>query len=355
MKIKTVAYKGSKRKLLENIEHYAQEINATSFFDGFSGTGIVSAYMRQKGYLVTANDISSSSYIYGNVFLKSFDEEIVKNHLNIMNSLEPYSGWLTQNYSGTRQRIIRGTGGQMEERPLGFTVSNAMKLDAAREYIENLSDIKDKEKNALIFAVILTADKVFNNSNDQKSALKMWTKGSLKDARFLPPTYIEGLPGKQLKDNIERLSPCADIVYYDPPYTHGVLYPSCYHLNDSIAQWDKPILDYDYAIPRPKRVCFRANKKTAGAFYSKKEAQKSFATIIKAAACKRVVLSYSDAPRNTVTINDLVEVGKAFGKTRVESREHQLCTQFHSMEKISKNLKEFFVIIDKTNNTMEEK
>jgi len=239
MKIKTVAYKGSKRKLLENIEHYAQEINAKSFFDGFSGTGIVSAYMRHQGYLVTANDISCSSYIYGSVFLRSFDEEIVKNHLSIMNSLDPYSGWLTKNYSGTRKRTIRGTGGRVEERPVGFVRSNAMKIDAAREYIEELHDVGEREKNALIFAVILSADKVFNNYNDQKSALKKWTKAATKDVIFSSPTYIAGQEGIQLMDNIEQLSPRADLVYYDPPYTHGVLYPSCYHLNDSIARWDK--------------------------------------------------------------------------------------------------------------------
>ena len=347
MKIKTVAYKGSKRKLLENIEHYAREIDAKTFFDGFSGTGIVSAHMRHKGYRVTSNDLSKSSYIYGSVFLRSFDVSNVLAHLEKIRALEPQHGWITENYSGTRERVIRGTGGQREVRPLGFIKSNAMRIDAAREYIANIQDINDDDRNALIFSVILAADKVFNNSNDQKSSLKDWHKNALAAISFTMPTKITGPVGQPLCGNLKDITPTADLVYYDPPYTHGVLYPSCYHLNDSLATWSKPELDYDYAIPRPKEVCFRKSGKTAGSFYSKVEAQESFRKIIGNARCQRLVLSYSDAPRNTVDIPTLVSICEEFGKVQVETKEHRLCTQFKSMNRVSKDLKEFFVIIDK--------
>jgi adenine-specific DNA methylase len=348
MKIKTVAYKGSKRKLLENIEHYASEIGAQSFFDGFSGTGIVSAHMRHKGYRVTGNDLNYSSYIYGSVFLNSFDTTDVLQHLEVIRSLDPVHGWITENYSGTKERVIRGTGGRSEHRPLGFIKINAMKIDAAREYIESLTGISNRNKHALIFSVILASDKVFNNSNDQKSSLKKWHKNALADIAFTMPTHISGPVGKQLKGDLKDLHPSADLVYYDPPYTHGVLYPSCYHLNDSIATWSKPDLDYDYAVPRPKELCFRKNGQTAGSFYSKREAQDSFRTIIENAQCQRLVLSYSDAPRNTVDIETLVTLCGDYGKVRVETKEHRLCTQFKSMNKVSQDLKEFFIIIDKS-------
>ena len=65
MKIKTVAYKGSKRKLLQNIEMLAESVGAQTVFDGYSGTGIESAHLRSKGYQVMANDLSASSYLYG--------------------------------------------------------------------------------------------------------------------------------------------------------------------------------------------------------------------------------------------------------------------------------------------------
>lgn len=346
MKIKTVAYKGSKRKLLDNIEGYCSEISAKSFFDGFSGTGIVSAHMRSKGYEVQANDLNYSSYIYGSVFLNGFNQEEVDSHLRNMNSIIPSSGWLTDNYSGVAPRTIRGTGGSVETRPLGYTKGNAMILDAARDYLEGLEEISDAARHALVFSVVLAADKVFNNSNDQKSSLKAWTKASQKRPVFTSPTLIDGPIGTQHSGDITEVNIKSDVVYLDPPYTHGVLYASCYHLNDTIARWNKPSLDKSYAVPRPKEVCFRKNGEKAGGFYSKASATESFNTVIENSDCKRLILSYSDAPRNTLTIQELVKLCSRYGSVRLESKGHKICTQPNSMKKISEELKEFFIILD---------
>lgn len=347
MKIRTVAYKGSKRKLLENIERYAKEIDANSFFDGFSGSGIVGANMRSKGYLVEANDLNYSSFVYGNVFLRGFNQEVVEEHLHAIQQLPPVRGWLTENYSGTALRKIRGTGGSYENRPLGYTQENAMILDAAREYVSGLESVNADDKMALVFSIILAADKVFNNSNDQKSALKEWTTAALKKSEFTSPTLIKGPKGIQHSGDIINVPLKADIIYLDPPYTHGVLYASCYHLNDSIAKWDKPELDASYAIPRPKQVCFRKNGKKAGGFYNKESARIAFNNIVGNAECKRVLLSYSDAPRNTLTIDELIDICSKYGKVRVDSKDHKICMQPKSMNKISQNLKEFFIVVDK--------
>ena len=346
MKYKTVAYKGSKRKLLTDIEVIANDIGARTIFDGFSGTGIVSAHLRHKGFQVDANDISESAYIFGSVFLQGYNKETVKELVTELNNIEPERGWLTENYSGTCKRKIRGTGGEIQERPLGYTVSNAMKLDAARDFVHNL-DIKDNDKRALIFSVILAADSVFNNSNDQKSSLKEWQTKSLKDVVFEVPTFIDGFDGIQYKGNILEASLGSyDMVYLDPPYTHGVLYDSCYHLNDSIAKWDKPKLDYDYALPRPESICYRKNGQTAGMFYNKSTAKECFAKIADKFDCKRLVLSYSDAPRNTLTIEELWDIFSSRGKCYIRTKNHKICTQPKSMNKISTNLKEYFIIID---------
>ena len=346
MKYKTVAYKGSKRKLLNDIEMIAKDIGARTIFDGFSGTGIVSAHLRHKGFQVDANDISESAYIFGSVFLQSYNKDAVKDLVTQLNNIEPQIGWLTENYSGTCKRKIRGTGGEIQERPLGYTVSNAMKLDAARDFVKNL-DIKDNDKRALIFSVILAADSVFNNSNDQKSSLKEWQPKSLKDVVFEAPTFVDGFDGIQYKGNILDASIGSyDMVYLDPPYTHGVLYDSCYHLNDSIAKWDKPKLDYDYALPRPDSICYRKKGQTAGMFYNKSTAKECFAKIADKFDCKRLVLSYSDAPRNTLTIEELFDIFSKRGNCYIRTKDHKICTQPKSMNKVSTNLKEYFIIID---------
>ena len=345
MKVKTVGYKGSKRKLLHMILDYATEVGAKTAFDGFSGTGIVSANLRTNGIITSANDLNYSSYIFGRVFLEGFDEKIVKHHIEVMNRINPTSGWLTQNYSGTVNRLVRGTG-EKADRPLGLVVSNAMKIDAARDYVASLVDIEEKDKNALVFSTILGLNSVFNNPTDQKSAFKQWSKASLKEVNFSSPTLIRGPVGKQHRGDIFEIeTEEVDFVYYDPPYTHGVLYGSCYHLNDSLALWDKPEVDKDYAVPRPERAVFRGKK--AGSFYSKTSAPDDFRRLLGLRNAKRTVLSYSDAPRNCISIGDLTSISKEFGDVTVENVHHKICTQYNSQNKISNSLKEYFIIIDK--------
>jgi len=345
MKIKTVGYKGSKRKLLYMILDYAKEIGSETAFDGFSGTGIVSAHLRSSGIVTSANDLNYSSYIYGRVFLEGFNDEVVKHHVQIMSKLEPLSGWLTENYSGTVNRLVRGTG-ERADRPLGLIASNAMKLDAAREYIDNLTNVEEKDKNALIFSTILGLNSVFNNPTDQKSAFKKWSKASLKEVSFGSPTLIDGPRGTQYRGDIfEVKTEKVDFVYYDPPYTHGVLYGSCYHINDSVALWDKPVVNKEYAIPRPERAVFRGKK--PGSFYSKMSAPDDFKHLLSLRDANRTVLSYSDAPRNCISIEDLAEISKEFGEVRIENVHHKICTQYSSQNKVSNSLKEYFIIIDK--------
>jgi len=345
-KIKTVAYKGSKRKLLGDIQCLAEEIGAKTIFDGFSGTGIVSAFLRRNGMKVYANDLNFSSYLYGKVFLEGYDEKKVQSHIKTMNSLGPIAGWLTENYSGTKKRKVRTLSG-LHERPLAYLRENAMKIDAAREYIDASEDIGDKTRNALIFSVILGADSVFNNSNDQKSSLKEWSKKANKEVEFVAPTLIGGTQGEQFIGDIFSVDipQDVDMVYYDPPYTTGVLYGSCYHLNDTIAMWDKPKLKFEYALPRPARASFRS--KNAGSFYSKKTVKDDFRKILSnAAKARRIVLSYSDAPRNAIEIEELKNVCREFGTVEVRQREHKICTQIKSQVRRSEKLQEFFIVID---------
>ena len=197
-----------------------------------------------------------------------------------------------------------------------------------------------------MFSVVLGANEVFNNTSDQKSAFKDWLARAKKDVVFTAPALISGPQGVSLNQDIYGVtSPTADMVYLDPPYTHGVLYASCYHLNDSLALWDKPALNACYAIPRPKRASFRG--KPPGKFYSKKTVEDDFKKLISHFSnCGRLVLSYSDAPRNTIKIKDLIKICEAAGSTSIYTVNHKICTQFKKQNKWSDKLKEFFIVID---------
>lgn len=344
-KFKTVGYKGSKRKLLQDIYDLLMEVEPETVLDGFSGSGIVSAFLKHKGFMVYSNDKLESCNLFARVFLNGFDKKAVDKHVQHLNTLKGVSDWITQNYSGEKSRLIKGIN-KYEMRPLGFTKENAMVLDEAREYAETISDPCDKD--AVIFSIILAMNSVFNNSSDQKSCLKKWTKNSLSAVEFETPTLVNGKKGVVYTGNVVSLSKKDyDVVYLDPPYTNGVLYDSCYHLNDSIALWDKPALDHDFAIPRPNRAVFRKNKKTAGMFYSKKNAEADFRKLLGYFNAKRIILSYSDAPRNIISKEGLIDICNDIGSLKVIERKHKLCTQANSLNKVSKELKEFFFVLDK--------
>ena len=347
--MKTVSIKGSKRKLLDDILSFAKEIEASTALDGFSGSGIVSAHLRKNGLIVSANDKMISANLYSRVFLEGFDKEEVEKEIEHINSLTGKAGWITANYSGEKIRSIRGTGGLKESRPLGFIASNAMILDEARNYAETIVD--QRTKNAVVFSIIMAMNKVFNGSTDQKSCLKEWTVSAKKKVVFEMPTLITGKQGKTFSGNVLDLKETTyEFVYLDPPYTGGVLYDACYHLNDSVTSWTKPVLDQDCAIPRPKEVCFKKNKISTGEFYSKKTAEKEFKQLLSMFTAKRIVLSYSDAPRNILTIDKLCEICSEVGTLTVKDKDHKICTQAASQNKISEELKEFFFIIDLTPN-----
>lgn len=350
MNIKTFPYKGSKRKLLKTIVELVDERGARRIFDGFSGTGIVAAYLRSRGHEVWANDTSVAAYLAAKVFLHGFSEEVVRKEIVVINAIPPTALWLTQHYSGEAERVIRGTAGAIESRPLGFTVKNASKIDAAREYVET-SLVSQKEKDAVILSIILGANKVFNGTNDQKSCLSEWQKHALGDVRFELPTVITGPVGHASQEDICSMEiPEVDFVYLDPPYGSGVLYPACYHINDSIALWDRPVVDSSYAIPRPERATFVKKGIESGGFYGKKTATKSMEKLLTNIYAKnkrcRTVISYSDAPRNVINREDLEQLGSKFGVVKTITKDHKLCSQANSLNKISDTLVELFIVID---------
>ena len=343
---KTISIKGSKRKLLDLILELTDEVDdAETFYDGFCGSGIVSAHMRKNGYEVFANDKMPSAALYANVFLKGFDPVKVKVLVETANNLPPVTGWLTKHYSGDFLRQVRGKQAP-QWRPRAFVVKNAKKLDAIFDYAHSLPD--SPEKNALLFSAISAMNKVFNGTNDQKSSLAVWQAKSNKPVVLDVPTLISGPTGSvESCDIFDSVNTTADVVYLDPPYTTGVLYDACYHLNDSVTLWDKPTVDTSYSLPRPERVCFRKNNKCAGAFYMKDTVRSDFDRLLGKFNCKRIIISYSNAPRNAISFSELLLTAQKHGSVVVYDKQHKICMQPKNMKKQQKNLLEYFFVIDK--------
>lgn len=346
MKYKTIGFKGSKRKLLQTIEALTLEVeDAETFYDGFSGSGIVSAHMRHKGFEVFASDKMPSAALYAKVFLNGFDQGIIDSEIKRLNRIPAKQGWLYKNYSGNYLRNVRGESAP-QWRPRAFKGYNAGTLDAVFDSIHSMPD--SNEKNALLFSAIIAMNKIFNGTNDQKSSLKEWTVASHRPLELQSPTNIKGIVGTVEQCEIfDSVNTEVDVVYLDPPYTTGVLYDACYHLNDSVTLWDKPKVDMSFALPRPERVCFKKNQKCAGPFYMKKTVHEDFHKLLGMFDCKRIILSYSNGVRNAISFADLLLICQKYGQVTVYDQDHKICMQPKKMKKQQKNLVEYFFVIDK--------
>jgi hypothetical protein len=72
-----------------------------------------------------------------------------------------------------------------------------------------------------------------------------------------------------------------------------------------------------------------------------------FTKLLRSFKYERLILSYSDAPRNILTFDELEEICRQEGTLTIDSIDHRICSQPKSLNKISNKLTEFLFIIDK--------
>lgn len=219
-----VKYIGSKRALVGHILALAKEKQpeANSVIDVFSGTTRVAQAFRKNGYSGVASDLSQATEVYAGAFLSNGSNSHLEEIIEYLNSLEGYSGWLTENYAGKF-----------------WQEKNTKRADAIRDYIDTLN-LETWEKNTLITSLIFALDAVDNTVGVQQAYLKTFCKRSYNDLELKIPPSIEGERWDFIRGNSQEIKyPKADLAYLDPPYTaHS--YATYYNIWDSIAIWDKP-------------------------------------------------------------------------------------------------------------------
>ena len=248
LEIKTygVKYIGSKRILLPYIGDLAKQMGVSTALDVFTGTTRVAQYFRQIGIKTYTSDLSWASEAYANTFVHNPRSNIhLEEHIKAMNALSGEDGWLTKNYTGNVPEDEKRGKGRCWQR------QNAMKADAARDYVETLN-MEPWEKDTLITSIIFALDRVDNTVGVQQAYLKEWCKRSYKPIVFELPHYISGPIGNHIVGDALKIdySPFkADLAYMDPPYSpHS--YATYYHIWDSVRRWDKP----DVALTARRRI-----------------------------------------------------------------------------------------------------
>jgi adenine-specific DNA-methyltransferase len=254
-------YIGNKENLLDKIHQVMQSknIQGNSFFDFFAGTTSVSRFFKKLDYQIFSSDFLYFSYVLQKAYVSNnqvLNFEKILNKINFqstslfasplhivveyLNQIEPVEGFISQNYTpfGTSE---------LEIPRMYYSDENGKIIDAIRQKIElwkteNL--INENEYFILLACLIETVPFYANISGVYAAFQKKWDPRAVKKMILRPVefvvnnkenfTYNEN--STELLNQVE-----ADIFYLDPPYNQRQYAPN-YHLLETIAKYDNPII-----------------------------------------------------------------------------------------------------------------
>ena len=304
-------YIGSKYSLLDFLHETIS--NKTGYNDGekyvfadlFAGTGTVGAFYRELGCEVISNDIQYYSYIINKHLIES-DETIDKSYIDYLNSLEGVEGFVYNNY------CIGSGSGRMY-----FTDDNGKKCDAIRQEIEFLyknGKINEKTYYYYLGSLINSIDKVANTASVYGAFLKKIKSAASKPLLLEPLKFNEGPVGKVYNEDINKLvkNISGDVLYLDPPY-NARQYCSNYHVLETIARYDNPVLTGVTGM--------RQAEEQKSEFCSKRTVEKAFDSLIKNAKFKYIFLSYNN--EGLMSLQTIKSIMSKYGKYSYEIKEYR--------------------------------
>jgi adenine-specific DNA-methyltransferase len=254
-------YIGNKENLLDKIYQVmqSQNIKGNSFFDFFAGTTSVSRFFKKLDYQIFSSDLMYFSYVLQKAYVSNNEvlnfEKVLKKInfqstslfstplltvVEYLNQIEAVEGFISKNYTpfGTSE---------LEIPRMYYSDENGKIIDAIRQKIElwkteNL--INENEYFVLLACLIETVPFYANISGVYAAFQKKWDPRAVKKMILRPVEFVinnkENFTfnenSTELLDHVE-----ADIFYLDPPYNQRQYAPN-YHLLETIAKYDNPII-----------------------------------------------------------------------------------------------------------------
>ncbi len=344
-----IAYIGNKRRLIPFIAGEIRNIiendsgRIATALDLFAGSGSISRLLRTFDLKVHSNDIEYYSYILNyahnailpsdeaNMFAHFGGLESTLDMLNNMHTVGVNDRYISEYYApkdDTQPDIIH-------ER-MFYTQENARIIDTVRHSIEDMyinQSINKKEYYYLLARLIYEAATHSNTSGVFK-AFHCGFGGRGADAlsRIMKPISMSQLPlygkirgsssnmeaGAFLKKNKKSF----DIVYIDPPYNQHQ-YGSNYHLLNTIARWDKPIINKDIIVDGKKtnKSAIRRDwTNTRSEYCYKDRAEVAFRDMIDSVDAKHIMVSYSTD--GIINYDNFIDILTSRGELSIATKEY---------------------------------
>lgn len=302
---------GSKTLLLKNIEEVINEniSKAEVFCDIFSGTATVANYFK-KNFKIISNDLLFFSYaiqraIIGQNKVPKFDKiPRITNPINYFNNLSEQKLEKLSAKKRFFQNHYAPTGNRMY-----ITDENALRIDFARNKIEEWHKkkyINDDDYFYLLASIVEGIPYVSNISGTYGAFHKKWDKRAFKKFELKPLEIYDNKKKNKCynADGLELIKKISgDILYIDPPYNERQ-YISNYHLLETAARYDNPIIKGITG----QRECSENEKSN---FCIKNKMYGSLEELIKNAKFSHIILSYSTD--GLMEINNIEKLLKKYG------------------------------------------
>lgn len=303
-------YIGSKYSLLDFLYDTISSVAKVNkkepvFGDLFAGTGVVGAFFREKGFKVIANDIQYYSYVV-NRHLVVNEKNVRLDFFEHLNSLPGVEGFVYKNYC-----LGSGSGRNY------FTDENGKKCDAIRIELDNMlknNKISEDEYFFYLGSLVNSIDKYANTASVYGAFLKHVKKSAAKTFILEPLKIVDGPRGQAFNGDINKVikEVSGDILYLDPPY-NARQYCSNYHVLETIAKYDNPVLSGVTGL--------RDSSTQKSEFCSQKTVKKAFEDLIKNADFKYIFLSYNN--EGLMSLDDIKNIMSKYGEYSVFTKSYK--------------------------------
>lgn len=354
-----ITYIGNKRTLLNFIDNAIEIVKAElkkdklSTFDVFSGSGIISRYLKQHSEVMYCNDLEGYSKTINTCYLMNLSE-INTNELdkwyrylkeNLTDDLLISNGFIRKMYSPKDDNDI-----QTGERVF-YTVRNAKYLDTARQLIEK---IPEPYKTLFLGPLLYEA----STKNNTGGVFKGFYKNSVSKRGQFGGNGRHAL--KRILANIEikkpvlsnyecevhvlqgdsneicKDLPMVDLAYLDPPYNQHP-YSSNYFMLNLINDYVEPV-----NVSKVSGIPTNWNKSN---YNKKQEALYALENLCKDLKAKYILISFNS--EGFINFEDMVNMLKKIGKVRTFEQKYNVFKACRNLRKRNIHVIEYLFLLEK--------
>ena len=353
-----ITYLGNKRSLLDFIGRGVDKVRKAldrdrlDIFDVFSGSGIVSRYLKQYSDNLIVNDLEKYSEVINRCYLSNYSELDINSLKDIYSDIKKRldnhplkSGFITELYSPEDDRDIK-----RGERVF-YTGRNARYIDTARQYIENLP----LEYRHFFLAPLLAEASVHANTSGvfkgfyKDSSRNVGKFGGNKGDALLRILGDINLPFPlfstyECSVKIHRgdsgiIADCVDevdIAYLDPPYNQHP-YGSNYFMLNLITDYIRPERISDVSgIPADWN---------RSAYNKKAKSSESFRTLVTDLKAKYLLISFNS--EGFISLDEMKKLLSKIGKVEVLETKYNTFRGSRNLRNRKIHVREYLYLVEK--------